>query len=97
MPIDLLSFSADCVSEGVEINFSVVSQVNNEFFIIERSENAIDWVVVDQINGVEGGNSNSEVNYQLTDNDNYNGLSYYRLKQQDFDGVVKEFVCPQAL
>ena len=91
LPIDLLSFSADCVSEGVEINFSVASQVNNEFFIIERSENAIDWVVVDQINGVEGGNSNSEMNYQLTDNDNYNGLSYYRLKQQDFDGVVKEF------
>ena len=91
LPIDLLSFSADCVSEGVEINFSVASQVNNDFFTIERSENAIDWVVVDQINGVEGGNSNSEMNYQLTDNDNYNGLSYYRLKQQDFDGVVKEF------
>ena len=91
LPIDLISFSAACENNGVEVNFTVASQVNNQAFIIESSVNAIDWQVVVEIDGVEGGSSNTQMDYQFIDQENYNGLSYYRLKQQDFDGVTKEF------
>ncbi|MFL2570398.1 MAG: T9SS type A sorting domain-containing protein [Parvicellaceae bacterium] len=91
LPIALVSFSGECLNEGVEIDFSVASQVNNEYFIIERSVDAFLWGEVGRIAGVEGGFSNTQINYKFVDQERLQGLSYYRLKQQDFNGAVKEF------
>lgn len=92
LPIELLSFNASCYQNSVEVEFSVLSQINNEKFFIERSADAIDWEVIGELAGVEGGNSNTQVNYVFTDNNPLGSLSYYRLTQVDFDGKSKEFI-----
>jgi hypothetical protein len=35
---------------------------------------------------IGAGNSSSLINYSINDNPQYTGISYYRLKQTDFDG-----------
>ena len=91
LPIDLLSFHTECSHDIVDVNFSVVSQINNEKFFIERSTDAIDWEVIGELDGVEGGNSNTQMDYVFTDNNPLANLSYYRLTQVDFDGKAKSF------
>lgn len=49
-----------------------------------------DGVEYENIGRVEGaGNSSFLLDYSFTDNDPYVGLSYYRIKQTDFDGKFK--------
>jgi hypothetical protein len=91
LPIDLLSFNTVCSHDIVDVNFSVAAQINNEKFFIERSSDAIDWEVIGEIAGVEGGNSNTQMDYVFTDNNPLANLSYYRLTQIDFDGKIKTF------
>jgi len=85
LPIDLISFNAK-LSENrtIELNWQTASESNNDFFTVERSANGIHWEKVKQIQGA--GNSSSFKSYQAVDFDPYIGLSYYRLKQTDFDG-----------
>jgi len=62
------------------------SEINNDYFVIERSTNANDWIPLDSVDGA--GNSNAVLSYNYLDNNPYSGTSYYRLKQVDFDGTT---------
>lgn len=90
LPIDLLIFEAKCENNKVQINWVTATETNNEFFTLERSTNANDWVFVADIPGA--GNSNSILNYQYSDENLINGDSYYRLRQTDFNGNKEEFL-----
>ncbi len=68
----------------IDVNWTTASETNNDYFTVERSVDGIDWKVIGKINGA--GNSNLELNYSFQDIRPVNGLSYYRLKQTDFDG-----------
>jgi hypothetical protein len=68
----------------VELTWTTASETNNDFFTIERSKNGIDFKALAQVPGA--GNSNQILNYKLIDDQPYEGISYYRLKQTDFDG-----------
>ena len=84
LPIQLLSFNASKTSlENVLIEWQTESEVNNDYFTIERSPNGIDWVELIRIEGAE--NSTDILTYSTIDISPYNGISYYRLKQTDFD------------
>ena len=89
LPIDLLSFTTTCYSENIEVEFSVLSQVNNDYFIIEKSLDAYEWEFVAELQGA--GNTNTQMNYSFTDYNSYSNLSYYRLRQIDYDGNLKIF------
>ncbi|MFL2570399.1 MAG: LamG-like jellyroll fold domain-containing protein [Parvicellaceae bacterium] len=91
LPVDLISFHTNCSHDIVDVNFSILSQVNNDKFLIERSTDAIDWEVIGEIPGVDGGFSNTQIDYVFTDNNPLANLSYYRLTQMDFDGKVETF------
>ncbi|NVO01303.1 MAG: hypothetical protein HXX09_01240 [Bacteroidetes bacterium] len=84
LPISLTKFTASCIGNGVEINWTTASETNNNYFTIERSIDAQSWEAIKTINGA--GNSNHSINYLFTDKNSINGKSYYRLKQTDFDG-----------
>lgn len=88
LPIALLSFTANYnSSNNVDVKWSTASEINNDYFSVERSADAI---LFDAINVTDGaGNSNSILNYSTTDDSPLNGISYYRLKQTDFDGNYK--------
>lgn len=86
-PIELLYFEAvpDHRFNKVDLNWITMSETNNNFFEIQRSENGVNWYAISQISGA--GTSVEEKIYRSTDNQPLNGVSYYRLKQVDFDGV----------
>ena len=89
LPVDLLSFTADCSHDIVDINFSVISQVNNDYFLVEKSKDAVEWEEVGTLEGA--GTTNSQMDYSMVDGAADHGLSYYRLTQVDYDGTSKTF------
>ena len=84
LPIELLSFEGMAL-ENTEalLNWSTATETNNDYFEIQRSFNAYDWEVIGIQKGA--GSSLSKLDYSFTDNRPYIPISYYRLKQIDFD------------
>lgn len=86
LPIELLAFEATRISaEQVKLDWRTASEWNNADFEIERMLD--DETAFQTIGFVEGyGTSNSVINYGYRDDNAYPGVSYYRLRQVDFDG-----------
>ena len=84
LPIQLLSFNAVKNNQQVDCKWSTAIEFNNDFFTIERSKDAINFDPIGIVDGA--GNSNSILNYSLTDYHPLAGINYYRLRQTDFDG-----------
>jgi len=85
LPVKLIAFNATLQNnESVKLEWSTSSEINNDYFTLEKSDDLEEWQLVDKINGA--GNSNNTINYTDVDNDPFQGVSYYRLKQTDFDG-----------
>lgn len=89
MPIQLVSFTVKNQSSKVQIDWETGSEINNNFFTIERSIDAMEWVSLIEVNGA--GNSFSNLTYTVWDENPNPGVSYYRLKQTDFDGEFEYF------
>lgn len=89
LPIKLLSFAANCRDGKAFIQWSTASEVNNDFFTIEKTFDGINFEFVAKIQGA--GNSNTTLNYSYTDNNPGSGKVYYRLTQTDFDGTSETF------
>jgi hypothetical protein len=85
LPIELLSFEAIANSNHVDLKWSTASETNNSHFIVERSSNGKSWKEVVKVNGA--GNSSQLLEYFEVDQKPLKGISYYRLKQVDFNGA----------
>lgn len=87
LPIRLLKFEAFVLSNNdVSIKWSTASETNNNYFTVERSRDAIGFEMLTQVSGA--GNSTCIKDYAVPDKSPLPGLSYYRLKQTDYDGKV---------
>lgn len=84
LPIELLSFNAKFNSGIVNLFWNTANEINNDFFTIEKSNNGFDFNYLGLVDGA--GNSNSIQNYSYNDSYPFEGVTYYRLKQTDFDG-----------
>jgi hypothetical protein len=84
LPIELLSFSGK--NEGVKnkLEWTTSSETNNDYFTLERSEQGSAFESFATKDGA--GNSSSKIDYSMYDYSPYNGVTYYRLKQTDFNG-----------
>lgn len=87
LPIELITFDAQLITNKVILNWTSASEINNDFFSLERSTNGIEWKIIGLVNGA--GNSLQIIQYSFTDNDPVKGVSYYKLKQTNFDGEFK--------
>ncbi len=85
LPIKLVTFEANVNEDHVALKWITESEINNDYFTIEKSKDARNWENVLIVNGA--GNSNQVMEYYDIDNQPLNGISYYRLKQTDFNGV----------
>ncbi|MDD5569693.1 MAG: hypothetical protein PHD97_00895 [Bacteroidales bacterium] len=83
MPIELLSFNAKSNKNNVMLTWSTATETNNDYFTIEKSQDGIAFSELVNISGV--GNSTSIREYSYNDENPY-AITYYRLKQTDFDG-----------
>ena len=71
------------------LKWSTATETNNDYFSIERSIDGINWQGIIKVDGAK--NSTSKKNYSFIDVAPYNDLSYYRLKQTDFNGAFTYF------
>lgn len=89
LPIELIDFNAACLTNGVQLNWSTASELENDHFLINKSSNGIDWQSVAKVGG--NGTSNTINKYIHIDYSNSNGLIYYQLSQVDKDGKTTIF------
>lgn len=83
-PVELLSFEATSVQQKVELHWITATELNNDFFTIERSADGQLFQPIATIQGA--GTSSQQQTYQATDNQPSSDVLFYRLKQTDFDG-----------
>ncbi|HLG34872.1 MAG TPA: kelch repeat-containing protein [Bacteroidia bacterium] len=84
LPIVLSHFSARVDGKQVRLSWITESEINNDYFSVERSDNR--WNFTEVIRVAGAGNSSAELHYSTTDKHPLFGTSYYRLKQTDYDG-----------
>lgn len=84
LPVDLLYFAGKRNGAFNELTWATVSESNSDYFVVEKSKNGSDFEYLSQVNG--GGNSTARLDYSIWDNSPFEEVTYYRLKQVDFDG-----------
>jgi hypothetical protein len=98
LPVKLSNFEVSCQSNLPELKWSTSTEINNDYFTVERAvgladEKELHFIEIAKIQG--SGNSNIEQNYHFKDDSYLNNKSgnktYYRLKQTDYDGQFEYF------
>ncbi|MBK9176696.1 MAG: hypothetical protein IPM46_10265 [Flavobacteriales bacterium] len=85
LPISLLHFGAEAKDNTtVQCAWTTVSEQNNDYFTVERSRDGLSFEDVGMVDGA--GTTFATQHYTFDDARPYSGLSYYRLRQTDFDG-----------
>ncbi|WP_027418733.1 T9SS type A sorting domain-containing protein [Crocinitomix catalasitica] len=87
LPVELLSFDAEKQNDFVQLNWLTASEINNDYFDVERSNDGINYTKIAKVDGA--GNSVKRLSYQVEDFNPNPGMNYYRLKQVDFDGAFE--------
>ena len=83
-PVTLDFFQGEYQGDQVQLSWGTESELNNDFFTIERSA---DGQFFEPLGSVIGnGTTNQPSGYQFLDTNPVRGRAYYRLKQTDFDG-----------
>lgn len=83
LPIELIDFSADSRDNRITLKWSTASELNNDYFSLEKSYDANHFHTITDISGA--GNSHEVLHYTYQDYDTKQKV-YYRLKQTDFNG-----------
>jgi hypothetical protein len=86
LSIELLSFNVKKGVNQVLLNWITATELNNDYFTIEKSIDGNNFEPLATIVGA--GNSNRESNYSVVDKYPARGVNYYRLKQTDYDGYA---------
>lgn len=89
LKIELDYFKAIPASSNVIISWQTATETNNEYFTIEKSTDGINFHAIKTIAGA--GNSSTPISYTFTDIYPNFGVSYYRLKQTDYNGDFEIF------
>jgi hypothetical protein len=84
--VQLLNFSAECQENKMAVEWSTASEINNQDFELQRSEDGSSFKTIALIKGQV--NSTMQHNYQYTDMNVAARTVYYRLKQSDVNGQL---------
>jgi hypothetical protein len=84
LPVKMVSFSAKQEQQNVKLSWSTATEIDNDFFTVERSKDGDKWTEIKRIKGA--GNSNELRSYVVYDENIAAGTFNYRIKQTDFDG-----------
>ncbi len=82
LPVSLTEFTGVCSNNQLQFHWSTASELNNNYFDLQKSEDGLEWKSLARIDGA--GNSASPRNYswQTAGDGNF---AYYRLQQTDFN------------
>jgi type IX secretion system substrate protein len=85
LPIELLNFNGFAEKGYNLLEWTTTTEINNDYFEIEKSNDGVLFNKIDILDGA--GNSSVNKFYQYKDNNPNSGISYYRLKQVDYNGT----------
>ena len=86
LPLTLLSFNTKLengVNPSVKVTWKTTNEVNTKDFEIKRRDEFSDFKTINTTVAI---NSSGIHEYSFIDRDPFNGVNYYQLKQNDFDG-----------
>ena len=87
LPVELISFSAKQIGNGIELIWKTASESNNEGFEVQRFDLAVQNRAWEKIGFISGAGTTTEMkNYTFRDENISGGKYKYRLKQINFDG-----------
>ena len=86
LPVELVSFTGQEANTHNLLQWQTMSETDNDYFIVDRSVNGGAW---DSIATIDGAGSSTQIlDYEYQDYDIHDGISYYRLRQRDFNGTT---------
>jgi hypothetical protein len=85
LPVELTSFTASVVGNGVELSWTTATETNNFGFEVQRSTDEKSFQRLGFVAG--NGTTTSPHSYRFIDRELASGAYYYRLKQIDTDGT----------
>lgn len=86
VPVEMISFTGNAKSKGIELVWSTATETNNRGFEIEKKSSTSDWTTIGFIPGK--GTSLEVSEYSFSDIHPQKGKNIYRLVQCDFDGTI---------
>lgn len=89
LPVELTYFELRTVDNTIVLYWSTASEINNDYFSLEKSKDGRNFVGMGTVSGK--GTTNILSDYSFVDNSPHLGLSYYRLSQTDYDGTTEIF------
>lgn len=87
LPVEYISFNAFANSNHVDVSWSTASEVNSDYFIVEKSTNGSTFSPIGKVGAA--GFSTATQSYQYVDAHPVQGNNYYRLKQMDRNGTFE--------
>jgi hypothetical protein len=88
LPVELIRFESYFDSDGVLLSWASASELNSDYYSIERSEDGKTFYEIGQVMG--NGTSNTIQEYEYKDKLTFkSNFEYYRLKQVDYDGAYE--------
>lgn len=87
LPVELTNFDGHKLENEIILSWTTVSELSNDYFIVERSVDGNVWEAIDLVNG--NGTTTQTTNYESIDRNFKGGTNYYRLKQFDFNGTIQ--------
>lgn len=85
LPVEISDFTGRQDGNIVVLEWTTLSEKDNDFFEIERSTDGINFATIGFVQGA--GNSAEKLAYNFADNAPESGRAYYRLSQVDYDGT----------
>jgi len=86
LPVELISFEAKNYNNFNQIRWITQSEINLEYFSIERSADGTNWIEIEKFKAK--GNPNKPTLYEFNDYHFNNGYNFYRLAQVDKNGNI---------
>lgn len=85
LPVELVSFDGAYENPVVTLTWQTASELNNDYFTLERSASGTQFEALAKISGA--GTSSQTHSYSYIDASPFPKVTYYRLKQTDYDGA----------
>ncbi len=87
LPVELTTFEAHSTNDGTMLVWETASEINNDFFEVQKSTDGLNFATLQTVTGA--GTTSTPSRYEFLDeaSSNRQTLTYYRLKQVDYDGT----------
>lgn len=88
LPVELISFTGNCADNEVILDWATASELNSDRFVVEKSA---DLQTYEYITFVSAAGNSNQINHYQVAVPRAEQLSYFRLRQEDYDGQYEYF------